>query len=79
MAFADIFDYVLNHKILPLGAVVAILVVLGVVRYLIPWLAARRSRGTTVTATTNEGGPVQQTVVGDVKAKGNVDISPRQQ
>lgn len=82
MVFADVTDWLLDEKVLPAAVIVTIVVAWAVVKFIVPLLAqlfaSRPTSSSEVRAAHSRDAKVQQTTVGDVKAKGDVEINPRQ-
>jgi hypothetical protein len=77
---ADVADWFLDNKIVPAGVVIAIVIVWALIKFVVPLLVNRNAPPQASTDARIKGsGKVQQTTTGDIKARGDVDISPRQE
>jgi hypothetical protein len=77
---ADIADWILENKIVPAGVVIAIVVVWAVIKFVVPLILDRNPPPRASNEARVKGsGKVQQTATGDIKARGDVEINPRQE
>ncbi len=80
MPIADVAGWLLDNKIVPAGVVIGIVVVWALIKFVVPLLVNRNPPPQTSADARVEGSSkVQQTTTGDIKAGGDVDISPRQE
>jgi hypothetical protein len=76
----EIVSYLLEHKVVGLGAIVVGAIVVYLLRQVIEdWFARRRQQPSAETGDrASDGSVVQRTSVGDVNSEGgNVEIGPR--
>lgn len=83
MVFADVTQWLIDEKVLPAAVIVTIVVAWALVKFVVPLLmqlsASRPRSSSEVRTGRSTDAKVQQTTVGDVRTKGDVEISPRQQ